>query len=279
MAIVANRARSANNLYEYVQFIIILVKRINIIIFIVLSMYLLYFTKTKSFSNVILEVTGRCISSSLILYEQIIHQINTISSRVKYFHDLESENIELKLEIARLTMQQSDIQSIGIENVTLRKLLSVVKDIKHPYTTARLLTVVFTPFGRTAIIGAGLNHGIKPDQIVTNGEWLIGRVVNASDHYSEVALISDANSRIPVITEISRERGILAGNNARINLVYLQDNHLIQTGERVLTSGDGAVYPPGIVVAKIVAVKHGKILVESELDLHKTDFVTIYSKS
>ncbi|WP_316354840.1 rod shape-determining protein MreC [Candidatus Trichorickettsia mobilis] len=278
MAILANRTRSTNNLFEFVQFGIMMIKRLNIIIFIVLSIHLLYFAETKSLSNIALEATGRCISVSLMLYEQVINQINTITSKIKYLNDIESENIELKLEIARLKTQQSDMQSIRIENVILRKLLSVVKDIEYPYTTARLLTVSLTPFSHTAVVGAGRSHGIELDQIVTNGEWLIGRVVDVSDNYAKVILISDADSRIPVVSSISRERGILAGSNGRINMVYLQNNHIIQKDEKVVTSGDGAVYPPGIVVAKIAAIKQGRVMVESAVNLQKTDFVTIYSR-
>jgi rod shape-determining protein MreC len=278
MAILANRTRSTNNLFDFVQFGIMMVKRLNIIIFIVLSIHLLYFAETKSLSNIALEATGRCISVSLMLYEQVINQINTIASKIKYLNDIESENIELKLEIARLKTQQSDMQSIRIENVILRKLLSVVKDIEYPYTTARLLAVSLTPFSHTAVVGAGRNHGIELDQIVTNGEWLIGRVVDVSDSYAKVILISDADSRIPVVSTISRERGILAGGNGLINMVYLQNNHIIQKDEKLVTSGDGAVYPPGIGVAKIAAIKQEKVIVESAVNLQKTDFVTIYSR-
>src|SRR3546814_13615807 len=66
---------------------------------------------------------------------------------------------------------------------------------------------------------------------------------------ARILLINDLNSRIPVLVEPSRERAVLAGDNSsRPRLVYLDVSAEIGTGDRVVTSGQGGVVPPGIPV-------------------------------
>ena len=143
---------------------------------------------------------------------------------------------------------------------------------------SKLLSVSVTPFNKIAVIAAGRNQGILSDQIVTDGKWLIGRVADISENYATVILLSNAESRVPVITKNSRERGILAWDDGQLSIVYLQDNHLVQEGEIVMTSGDGAMYPLGIGVARVSSVKQGKVHLEQVANLYNTDFVTIISK-
>jgi rod shape-determining protein MreC len=82
-----------------------------------------------------------------------------------------------------------------------------------------------------------------------------------------------------VITAVSRERGILTGNNGKISINYLQDNHTIKKGEKVITSGDGKLYPAGVEAAVVIKVNAGDVAVKPITNLYQTDFVTIYLNS
>ncbi len=279
MAILANRTRINNSPYEFIKICLLALKRFLAIGLIVISVKLLYFSSPISISVASLEIVGYFISKGLAVYEEVFEKINFIAQKFDYLRDLEAENIALKLEITRLNQLQSDIQSIQAENLALKKLLTIVKDNEYDYATARLLSVSINPFRKVAIIGAGKNHGIKIDQVVRNNEGLVGRIIEVSDNYSKIMLVNDTNSRIPVITAVSRERGILTGNNEKITINYLQDNCTIKKGEKVVTSGDGKLYPPGIEVATVIKVNGRDVLVKPVTNLYKTDFVTIYLNS
>jgi rod shape-determining protein MreC len=104
---------------------------------------------------------------------------------------------------------------------------------------------------------------------------LVGRIAEVGDRASRVLLLTDLNSRIPVTLQGSHERAILAGDNSpRPLLAYLAPNAKPEVGERVVTSGDGGVFPPGIPVGVIVSVG-GQVRVATSSDLSVIDYVKI----
>jgi rod shape-determining protein MreC len=274
MAILENRAKTYNNFKDFNSFYIFILKRFFIVIFIIIALKLLYFSAPKRFSEITLEIAGHLISTTLVVYESVVEKAQFITEKLVFLKNLETENIELKLEIAKLRTLQSKIDLITSENSALRKLLSVVPDNQSKYIRARLLSVSSNPFNKSAIVGAGTKNGIEINQIVTNHQGLIGRIVEVSDNYAKIMLITDANSRIPIITTSSRVRGILAGDSNKANIIYLEQGHKLQKGEQVVTSGDGKIYPPNILVGNILALNKLAV-VEPVVDLQNADFVNI----
>ena len=276
MAILTNRIKSTNSLFEFPKFILYLLKRFLSVIFIISLLNLLYFSKSQTVNKISFEIVGNYITSGLMVYEELFKYTKFFTSKLVYLRDLEIENMELKIEIAKLKELQNNDNIIKNENEALKKLLRVTQQSQDDFITAKLLSVSLNSFGNIAIVGAGKNQGVAIDQIVVNHEGLIGRVIETSSNYSKIMLIGDLNSRIPVITSLSRERGVLAGSNGKLQIMYLQENHSVTKGERVLTSGDGKIYPEGISVAEVISVSKDHIYLEPIAKLHNSDFVNIY---
>ncbi|MBL8546767.1 MAG: hypothetical protein JNL81_09890 [Hyphomonadaceae bacterium] len=117
------------------------------------------------------------------------------------------------------------------------------------------------PFMRTLVANAGALHGVKVGYIAVNENGLVGRVVSVGQHSSRVLMLDDYNSRIPVMGEASRVRAVLAGQATRRPELSLYPYQLqaprmdfivgaqaLREGERVITSGDGGLYPRGLQV-------------------------------
>lgn len=273
MAILANRVKNSSNSLELIRIISNTLKRFFVIFGLGLSVYL-FFTTPKKISSISLEITGSIVSTGLAVYEDIFEYINSITQKFVYFQDLERKNIELKLEIARLQHLQSEVESVRAENIALKDLLTIAEEEEFEYITTKLLSVSFNPFSRTALISAGKKQGIEPDQIVVNSGKLIGKVIEVSNNYAKVMLISDVNSRIPIKANSSREQGILAGNN-NSKILYLPNNHLVQKDEEIVTSGHGNIYPAGILVGYVSKVTEHDVMVNVAADLSKTEFVQV----
>jgi rod shape-determining protein MreC len=276
MAILTNRIKNANSLFEFPKFFLYLLKRFLSVIFILFLLNLLYFSKVQTINKISLEIVGNCITPGLMVYEKLFKYANFFTSKLVYLRDLEIENIELKIEIAKLKELQNNYNIIKNENEALKKLLRVTEQSQGDFITAKLLSVSLNSFGNIAMVGAGTNQAVEINQIVLNNEGLIGRVIETSSNYSKIMLIGDINSRIPVITSLSRERGVLVGSNGKLQIMYLQENHSVTKGERVLTSGDGKIYPEGISVAEVISVSKDHISLEPIAKLHNSDFVNIY---
>lgn len=274
MAILANRVKSSSNSLELVKVIIITLKRFFVIFFLGLSLYL-FFTAPKKISSLSIEVTGGILSTGLVLYENIFESINSIKQKFIYFQDLKKRNVELELEVARLKHLQNIVESVRAENTALKDLLTVSEEEEFKYVTAKLLSVSFSPFSKTALVSAGKKQGIEPDQIVINSQGLVGKVVEVSNNYAKIMQISDVNSRIPIKTSSSRENGILAGNNNNSKILYLPHNHLVQKDEEIITSGHGNTYPAGILVGHVSKTVENEVIVNIAADLSKAEFVQI----
>ncbi len=117
------------------------------------------------------------------------------------------------------------------------------------------------PFTRTLVANAGADHGVGVGFIAVNENGLIGRVVSVGQRSSRILMLDDYNSRIPVMGEASRVRAVLAGQATRPPNLYtapfqMQAPRLdfivgapsLREGERIITSGDGGLFPRGIPV-------------------------------
>ncbi len=186
-------------------------------------------------------------------------------------------NQQLQTENARLKQWQQVAVNLEQENQSLRELMHLVPKEAHGFISAEVVSLNSGPFVRSAIINAGHNHGVVAGQAVINQDGLLGRIAEAGASTSRLLLVTDINSRVPVITETTRERGILAGNNAALpELLYVRSEHRLEPGEKLITSGDGGLLPKGLPVGEISYSHHGdKIQVLPVLSSGSLDYVTV----
>jgi rod shape-determining protein MreC len=144
------------------------------------------------------------------------------------------------------------------------------------------------PFTRTLVANAGADHGVRVGYIAVNENGLIGRVVSVGRRSARILMLDDYNSRIPVMGEASRVRAVLAGQATRPPDLYthpfqMQSPRLdfivgaqsLREGERVVTSGDGGLYPRGIPVGVARSSGDGQWRVALAASQRPIDFVRI----
>jgi len=110
---------------------------------------------------------------------------------------------------------------------------------------------------------------------VLDGKNFIGRVVDVNYFSSRVLLVSDLNSKIPVLSEPSANHAVLSGRGTNEpTLEYLSENHTVQNGDKIYTSGKEGIFTPGLVVGK-AKIEKNKIKVLLFADLDQITFVNI----
>lgn len=187
-----------------------------------------------------------------------------------------SENIALKNQNIQLLQWQQTAKRLEIENQSLRALMQVVPSKQAAYITTQIVSDFGGPYARSALINGGSAQGVKKDQAVISGSGLIGRVMDVGQSSARVLLLGDINSRIPVVAETSGERAILTGNNDTTpRLAYLPAHSAITVGERIVTSGDGGVFPAGIPVGVVTAVEDGAVTVRPFGDVSRAGLVSV----
>ncbi|MBL8543592.1 MAG: rod shape-determining protein MreC [Hyphomonadaceae bacterium] len=160
-------------------------------------------------------------------------------------------------------------------------------DVEHSIA-AQLVLDSGGPFTRTLVANAGADHGVRVGFIAVNENGLVGRVVSVGHRSSRILMLDDYNSRIPVMGEASRVRAVLAGQATRPpelithpyqiqspRLDFIVGAQNLREGERVITSGDGGLFPRGIPVGVARRQGDGSWRVALSAAQRPIDFVRI----
>ena len=182
---------------------------------------------------------------------------------------------ELKKENENLKNEMSESNFLELENSHLKKLINEQVESKSNLISARVLLDKQSPYLNSFVINIGNNKEIKNGMAVLDGKNFIGRIVDVNFFSSRILLVTDLNSKIPVISQPSANHAILSGHGKnRPTLEYLSKNHKIQDGDKIYTSGKEGIFNPGIPIGK---VKVQKDIFEVELysELDEITFVNI----
>jgi rod shape-determining protein MreC len=167
------------------------------------------------------------------------------------------ENRQLKERQWRNELRLMRFEAIEQENLRLRQLVAAGPRVAEKVMLAEILRVDLDPFRHRVILDRGANDGVVKGQAVVDGAGVFGQVTNVGPSSSEVILLSDAAHAIPV--QISRNglRTIATGTGdaRRLQLPYLPRNADVKTGDVLLTSGLGGVFPGGFPVGQVTEVK------------------------
>lgn len=171
-------------------------------------------------------------------------------AEIMYIHE---ENERLRQENQELYLLKDRMRALQTENRIFKKLLHHIDIPQTKSYTARVIAENDNAFSNSLILYLGnAADFIKSGYAVVNASGLIGRIEIVSGKYARVTLITDINSKIPVVSLKSRDRGILVGNNTRsLNLIFPPLMAELHKGDVLVTSGAGGGLPPDIPVAKI----------------------------
>ena len=187
-----------------------------------------------------------------------------------------SENRHLKAELVQARAAQDQLEAMQVENARLRAVLGIRTDPPLPHVAAETIADSRGPFANTRLADAGRDKGVTEGNPVVSEHGLIGRVVGVSDHVSRVLLLTDAESRTPVLLVRTNGRAILSGDGGGSpKLDFIRSTLDLKEGDRVLTSGDGGVFPRGLPVGTVVRGLDGGWHVALDSDAAPIDFVQI----
>ncbi|MDQ2102670.1 rod shape-determining protein MreC [Azospirillum isscasi] len=186
------------------------------------------------------------------------------------------ENQRLKAENARLLQWKQAALRLEAENLSLRSLLKATPEPSSSFITARVIAAPGSSFLRTLVVTAGRRDGVRKGQAAIAGSGLVGRVIEVGEWSARILLLTDINTRIPVVLERSRQRAVMAGDNSdQTRLLYLPPEAPVQVGERVVTSGHGGQFPPGLPVGVVSSASERGVRVQPNVDLSRVEHLQL----
>lgn len=189
---------------------------------------------------------------------------------------LKSTVDRLRAENTALMAWQDRARTLDTENQALRALLNMPADFPTRMVSARVIADTSAGFVRGVIVLAGARDGLAKGQAAMTDSGLAGRVLEVGQRASRVMLLTDINSRVPVLVERTRDQAVLAGNNTdQPEIRYLARDADVKIGDRVVTSGTGGAFPPGLPVGEVVGLDEGGIVVATFADLPRLEFLKL----
>lgn len=208
--------------------------------------------------------------------------VSTPSKSINNFSDFIMQHVHLYDDYSKLKEENNELKNkiskknfLELENNQLRKLIEEQVSSTSNFTSARVMLDKQSPYLNSFIINVGSNKNIKNGMAAMDGSNFIGRIVDVNFFSSRVLLISDLNSKIPVMIEPSANHAILSGHgDSKPTLEYLPKNHNIQDGDKVYTSGKEGIFSPGIPIGE-VKIEDDIIKVLLFSDLSQITFINI----
>lgn len=172
-----------------------------------------------------------------------------------YLFETKGENLKLLDENRKLLNIITNLREVKEENIRLRKLLNFQETYELRSVIARVIAKDVSTEFRAIRINRGENDGLKKDMPVINNEGVVGRVLRTTPHTADVVTVLDLLSAVDAIDKRSRVRGIVEGLTDEIcQLKFALRTDDIRTGDLLISSGLGGIFPKGIPVGTVSEV-------------------------
>ena len=159
---------------------------------------------------------------------------------------------ELEMRIRELSQYKAIALTMAERLEVYEDILNMQGEPQGAEVTARIMAETDGPFSEALLVNAGAMQGVRPGDYAENDQGLVGRVVQVGQRSSRILKLTDFNSRLPVMGEVSGLRAIMSGGvGQRGQLTDLPEQGQFLAYERVLTSGEGGLFPRGVVVGTV----------------------------
>lgn len=199
---------------------------------------------------------------------------------------LKEENLKLKAELNVYKEREALYRE-------LERFYRISFNLSLPYPKvgSRIILKPMDPFSGVIFIDKGTQDGITPQMPVlaaveNKGIALVGQVVEVYRSWSKVILLTDPSFAADVVVQRTRDRGILKGKAEDLcTLEYLPLYSQVQPKDEVVTSGQDALFPPGLIIGEVVSVTRDetqglfkKAEVKPLVDFHNLEVVFVLIK-
>lgn len=186
------------------------------------------------------------------------------------------QNQELRRELQKMSAWKEAAVQLEQENAKLLAQNSVRIDPALTYVTGVVLTDSGTAFRQSVLLNVGARDGIVDGWATMDGLGLVGRISGVGERTSRVMLLTDPSSRLPVSILPSGQHALLSGDNTQLPaLDFIERPEEVRPGDRVVSSGDGGLFPAGLPVGQVALASDGRLRVRMAADYGRLEFLRV----
>jgi rod shape-determining protein MreC len=185
------------------------------------------------------------------------------------------QNAELRRELQRMQGWREAALQLEQRNARLLALNNVRLSPRLTFVTGEIMADAGSPFRRSAMVNVGAEDGVVDGSAVMDGLGLVGRIAWVAPQSSRIIFLSDSSSRVPAMIQPSGQRAIVAGDNTAYPVLeFLESPDTVRPGDRIVSSGDGGLYPPDILIGQVATTPDGRHRALLSADYGRLDYTT-----
>lgn len=264
------------SLFLHLDQLKILAKKFALVILFLMALLLMLLNKNQgtTIDNATSSGTGAIVK----VVDVLVLPAKIVSWVYDFFYEIgtvRKQNMMLLEENKRLKLLKDKYEALEIENKLLTDLLNFAILPEVSYISAKVVAEESDAFAQAMVAYVG-DSDVKKGDVVLSDKGVVGRIDTVRYSYAKIITLSDINSKIPVMIEKNRVRGILSGNNTPFpKLTFVPLDAEISVGDKIVTSGVSGVFPAGLPVGQIVSVSKNEIKVKPFALLEKLEYVKI----
>jgi len=186
------------------------------------------------------------------------------------------QNQELRRELQQMRAWREAALQLEQRNAQLLDMARVRLDPQLTHVTGVVMADSGSPYRQSVLVNVGSRDGIVDGWAVMDGLGLAGRIAGVGDRSSRVILLTDSNSRVPVMVQPSGQHALLSGDNSSVPVLeFIESPDALRPGDRVVSASDGGVFPTGLLVGEVVQGSDGRLRVRLAADYGRLDFLRI----
>lgn len=221
------------------------------------------------------QVTDRVVPSMDWAMAPVTGAINLMRDFQSY-QRLAEQNRELRSELRQMQSWKEAALQLEQENARLLDLNNVSLDPRLTYITGVVLADSGSPFRQSVLLNIGARDGVVDGWAAMDGIGLVGRISGTGQNSARVILLTDAASSIPALVQPSGQSALITGDNSAAPLIgFLENADLVRPGDRVVSSGDGGVFPAGLLIGQVAADPAGRLRVRLSADYERLEFLRV----
>ena len=248
---------------------------LSALIVLLLGLFLLWRIDSPRVERVRMAVIDKVIPNFSWATSPLTGAMNVLRSARSYTH-IYQQNQDLRRELQQMMAWKEAALQREQENARLLDLNNVRLDPKFTKITGVVLADSGSPFRQTVLLNIGQRDGIINGWAVMDGIGLVGRIAGVGERTSRVILLGDTSSRVAVKIESNGQTALVVGDNtSRPPIEFLENSETVYPGDRVVTSGDGGVFPSGILVGQVTQTPSGRLRVRLAADMQRLEFLRV----
>lgn len=212
-------------------------------------------------------------------FEWALVPVTRVSQMIAGFQSyarIYEQNQELRRELQKMSAWKEAAVQLEQENAKLLAQNNVRIDPALTSVTGMVTVDSGTAFRQSVLLNVGARDAIVDGWAVMDGLGLVGRIAGVGERTARVVLLTDPSSRVPVTILPSGQRALLTGDNTPLPaLDFIEGPENVRPGDRVVTSGDGGVFPPGLLVGQVAQGADRRMRLRMAADYGRLEFLRV----